>query len=406
MKQDVLSSPAGSYKWVILIIATISQTFASFVMYGVGPLASLWQQMHHLSQFQTGLLVSAVNIGPIFSMLVFGNLMDQYGERWIVGLGSILLGASMFLVYTVTHYAFLLIILIFVGIWYGPAQPGGSKAIVKWFPSRQRGLAMGIRQTGIPFGGALASMSLPLIFSEYGFSSVIFLQAFVAVIGGFIFILFYRDEHSLSEKGKKATLFVKLKTVQGNHSLYPVFFIGITMVSLQLVIVAHLMSYLSYEVHITLNRAGVLLSTSLIGGMVGRILLAWVSDKLFKGNRATPLQITIWMTVFVVLCMSFFLSYMPFWLLTVSCFWLGFLGIGWYSLFIVLVSEKSDPRFIGLTVSLALTLNQFAIVLAPAIFGILVDTFHSYAIAFSALAIIIAFGGVWFWINEQRKVLS
>ena len=58
----------------------------------------------------------------------------------------------------------------------------------------------------------------------------------------------------------------------------------------------------------------------------------------------------------------------------------GFFAIGWFSLFIVFVSERSDPQFIGLTVSFALTLNQFAIVLAPTLFGIFVDYFHSYTV--------------------------
>ena len=92
-----MSRQKASYKWMILFIATLSQTCATFVTYGAGPLAALWQRLYDLSQFQTGLLVSAVQIGPIFSMLFFGNWMDRYGERWLVGGGSILLGISMLL---------------------------------------------------------------------------------------------------------------------------------------------------------------------------------------------------------------------------------------------------------------------------------------------------------------------
>ena len=75
-KQITRNEPISSYKWIVLLIATISQTCATFVTYGIGHLASLWQQIHHISQFQIGLLVSVVNIGYIFSMLLFGNLMN------------------------------------------------------------------------------------------------------------------------------------------------------------------------------------------------------------------------------------------------------------------------------------------------------------------------------------------
>ncbi|MCM3737071.1 MFS transporter [Bacillus cytotoxicus] len=393
----------SSYKWIILLIATISQTCATFVTYGIGPLASLWQQVHHLSQFQTGLLVSAVNIGPIFSMLFFGNLMDRYGERWIVGGGSILLGVSMLLAYPVATYTYIVVILLFVGVWYGTAQPGGSKAIVKWFPPKRRGLAMGVRQTGIPIGGALASSTLPFFFYKYGLPSVILVQAIVAICGGLLFILFYRDDHSPIQKAETVSFLIKLKKVQKNTSLYPVFLIGISMMSLQMVLVAHLMSYLTTEVHTSLHHAGTLLSVVLMGGMIGRILLAWASDTVCKGNRVVPLQITISITFLLLLCTSFIISYMTFWLLVIFCFFLGFFAIGWFSLFIIFVTEKSDPQFIGLTVSFALTLNQFAIVLAPSLFGILVDYLHSYTAPFMILALLIAMSGIWLTITEYRN---
>ncbi|PEP54633.1 MFS transporter [Bacillus pseudomycoides] len=402
-KQKTRNEPISSYKWIVLLIATISQTCATFVTYGIGPLASLWQQVHHISQFQIGLLVSVVNIGPIFSMLLFGNLMDRHGERWIVGGGSILLGASMLFAYPATNYTYVVAILLFVGIWYGTAQPGGSKAIVKWFPPQRRGLAMGIRQTGIPIGGALASTTLPFFFYEYGLPSVILVQALVAISGGLLFILFYREEHSSIQKTEAVSFFTKLKKIQRNYSLYPIFLIGISMMSLQMVLVSHLMSYLTNEVHTNLHHAGTLLSIVLIGGMFGRILLAWASDKIFKGNRIIPLQITIVITVLLLFCTSYVMTYMIFGLLVILCFFFGFFAIGWFSLFIVFVSERSDPQFIGLTVSFALTLNQFAIVLAPTLFGIFVDYFHSYTVPFSILAFFIALSGIWLTIIEYRN---
>lgn len=391
----------NSYKWVILIIATVSQTFATFVTYGIGPLASLWQQVHHLTQFQTGLLVSAVNIGPIFSMLVFGNLMDRYGERWIVGLGSVMLGISILLAYSVTNYMYLVPILMFAGIWYGTAQPGGSKAIIKWFPTQQRGLAMGIRQTGIPIGGALASSLLPFLFYKYGLPQAILAQGVAAITGGVLFLLCYRDDHTLTERQETISFLTKLKSVQGNHSLYPIFLIGITMMALQMIVVAHFISFLTSETNVGLHKAGTLLSVILIGGMVGRVVLAWLSDNLFKGNRVIPLQMTVGLTVLLLLTINFMISQLSFGILIVLCFVIGFFAVGWYSLFIVLVSEKADPQHIGLTVSFSLTLNQFSIVLAPALFGILVDYFGTYTIPFCMVAFCIALGGIWLTITEQ-----
>ncbi|KKI84661.1 MFS transporter, partial [Shouchella clausii] len=355
-----------SYRWVILIIATFSQTCATFVNYGIGPLATFCQEIYNLSQFQTGLIVSAVNIGPIFSMLIFGNLMDKHGERWVVGIGSILLGLTMLLALPINDYVYLLIVLVFVGVWYGTAQPGGSSAIIHWFPkNKNRGLAMGIRQTGIPLGGALASTTLPFFFYNYGLSSVKLTQAIVAVVGGIIFLIFYRNHGMSAQRQQNYSFLEKMNKIQARSSLYPVFFIGMGMISLQLVILAHLMSYLSNTLYISLRISGTLLSVVLIGGAIGRILLAWISDNLFNGNRSKPLQLTILLTVIILLFLVCLLNYLPLWVIYIICFFLGFLGVGWYSLFMVLMSEKADKDLIGLTVSFGLTLNQIFIVLAP-----------------------------------------
>lgn len=390
-----------NYKWIILCIATLSQTCATFVTYGMGPLATLYQSEYRLSQFETGLIVSAVNIGPIFSMLIFGDLMDKYGEKWVVGLGSILLGGNILAAYTTENYIILLIILSFVGIWYGTAQPGGSSAIVKWFPNKHRGLAMGIRQTGIPIGGALASGMLPFFFYKYGLSSAILAQAIIAILGGLIFLVFYKDQGVNKNHKTQYSFIEKISKIKNRFDLYPVFFIGITMVSLQLIIVAHLMSYLSNTLKLSLNLSGTFLSFSLLGGMFGRIILAWISDSLFKGNRSKPLQFTIWLTVLVIIFLVYLPTFIPLWATGLLCFILGFLGIGWFSLFIVLISEKSNPNFIGLTVSFALTLNQIFIVVSPSLFGLLVDYFHGYKIPFFLLAFFIFMGGLWLIISER-----
>lgn len=93
------------------------------------------------------------------------------------------------------------------------------------------------------------------------------------------------------------------------------------------------------------------------------------------------------------------------WVTIILCAWLGFFGIGWFSLFIVEVSERASEDSIGLTVSFALTLNQFAIVLAPALFGFLVDWQGSYYTAWICLIILISISGFWlmFHLPSRKK---
>ena len=68
----------------------------------------------------------------------------------------------------------------------------GSTAIVKWFPDKHRGLAIGIRQTGIPIGGALASAILTYMYFHHSLTSVHLVQGIVAIAGD-CFLLIYQE---------------------------------------------------------------------------------------------------------------------------------------------------------------------------------------------------------------------
>ncbi len=49
------------------------------------PSPHFYQIEWNLTPLQTGFIVSAVNIGPMFSMLAFGYLMDKKGKNTLSG---------------------------------------------------------------------------------------------------------------------------------------------------------------------------------------------------------------------------------------------------------------------------------------------------------------------------------
>ncbi len=391
------------YQWVILLVATLSQTASTFVTYGMGPVASFYQMEWHLTSFQTGLIVSAVNIGPIFSMLLFGYLMDKKGEKRIIGWGSVILGLSAFLLIPVNHYTTLLLVLIVVGIWYGSAQTGGSTAIVKWFPDKHRGLAIGIRQTGIPIGGALSSIVLTYLYQQHHLSTVHLVQGLVAIGGGLLFLLLYHEpKQHVTVAANPISFKEKMVAIQHNRALYPLFFVGIVMMSLQMVIIAHFMSYLHQEGGYTLTEAGSYLSLILLGGMLGRIVLAWLGDRYFAHKRASLLVLVMVATFMMIGCLPFVIHGKS--LMIIFCGVFGFLALGWYSLYITCVTEHSDPQAVGLTVSAALTINQFFIVLAPTLYGFLVAVFSSHQIALDFMAMFIIIGAFHLYRTSQSSL--
>ncbi|MFD6441802.1 MFS transporter [Peribacillus sp. NPDC060186] len=395
------------YKWLIVIVATLSQTAATFVTYGMGPIATFYQIEWDLTPLQTGFIVSTVNIGPMFSMLVFGYLMDKKGEKQIIGWGTILLGLSALTLVLVNNYIVLLSLLLLVGIWYGSAQTGGSTAIVKWFPNKHRGLALGIRQTGIPIGGALASVILSYTYNHFNLSATHVVQGVVAIIGGLLFLLSYSEpERSRATESTSVSFKEKMNAIKNNKELYPMYIVGVVMMSLQMIIIAHFMSYLHQEGSYTLTEAGKYLSLVLIGGMIGRVVIAWMSDQFFEYNRERLLLIVMVVTVIFTVMLPLIIQIENKKFMLPFCFLLGFVAIGWYSIFITCVTEQSDLRYVGLTVSSALTLNQLFIVIAPTLFGLIVNILDSYQLALYIVGIVVALGAINLYRAKIKIVLS
>lgn len=294
----------STYKWVMLIFATIAQTTATLITYGVGAFALFWEEEYALTNMESGLLVSVVNIGPLFCMLFVGRLLDQYNEKLLISISSFLLGGSFLLTNIVNGFNGLLFVLLLVGVFYSVSQPGGSKVILKWFPKENRGLAMGIRQAGIPIGGALAGVLIPFLTIQYNVIYAINSMACICMIGGILFFMFYKEPYVQEDARKeniKISFWTELKVVICKKELYPIYITGICMISLQMVLVGHFMKFLVREQSITSIVAGTVFSVMFFSGMIGRVVLAASSDLFYKGNRYRPLFIAVCASIGLIL---------------------------------------------------------------------------------------------------------
>lgn len=385
----------STYKWVMLIFATFAQTTATLITYGIGAFALFWKEEYALTDMESGLLVSVVNIGPLFCMLFVGRLLDQYNEKLLISLGSFLLGSSFLLTNIVSGFDGLLFVLLLVGTFYSVSQPGGSKVILKWFPKESRGLAMGIRQAGIPVGGALAGVLIPFFIMKYNMAYAINSIACICIIGGFLFFIFYKEPYvqgKVKQERIKLSFWMQLKEVMCKKELYAIYITGICMISLQMVLVGHFIKFLVTEQSITPILAGKVFSVMFFSGMVGRVTLAATSDLFYKGNRRTPLFITVCISIFFILILVMSIHTITNVLYGVSAL-LGFFSIGWFSLFIAEVAESASEESVGMTVSFALTLNQIAIIVAPALFGYIVDK-KGYTYAWLCIVVLLTISAV------------
>lgn len=365
------------YRWVVLALATLAQVGGCFLVQGLGALGPALQAAFGLDAAQVGLTMSAAQTTPIVGLLVAGALLDRFSERLIVGIGAAIVAASLFAAARAQGYGDILWWLVVASIGYCTVQPGGGKVVAAWFSPDTRGLAMGIRQAGLPLGAALAALILPLVAARYGWRAAFELGAGAALVGGLLFAFLYRPPPDPLPERRRTRGLWRERLSELAPRLPRIVWPGVTLVAVQFCITVYLPLDLRDRFGLPVETGVKLLFLAQFAGAVARIVLDAWSDRSARG-RFFPLAVSMGA---IVLGLSAYIAApgAPLWLVAPLAAWLGFFGFGWYGPWIALVSEAAPRGAIGFMIGLAMAINQIVVVLAPPAFGALRDATGTFA---------------------------
>ncbi|MEU4998510.1 MFS transporter [Streptomyces sp. NPDC021622] len=391
--QQTAVGSASRYRWTVLGIATFTQAAAAFFVQGIGALGIHLQRDLGLSTAQLGLLLSAAQLVPLVGLLVAGELLDRIGERWVVGAGACVVGVGLLLGSAVPGYVPLLCVLIVVGAGYSTIQPGGSKSVAAWFDASQRGMAMGIRQAGLPLGATIASAVLPLVAEEFGWRATLVAGGLIALLGAGVFMGFYRRaptggaQHQQDDGGSRTSLREQLDARIGmlrEPAMVKIMLSGTSLITVQYAVGVLTVLHLYRTTSLAAGAAALVLVVAQGVGVAGRVCLAAWSDRSGSGRYASVMICMIAVIAGTVALMTP-AGRSP----AVACavfVWLGFFGYGWYGPWVAYVAESAPPGKTGFALGLAMSVNQIAIVLAPPALGLLIDVTGSFTPAWGVLA--------------------
>ena len=135
----------------------------------MAPLAPLLLEDLHLTRAQVGLFLPAIYLGGVVMSLPAGWLTDRFGARLTLAAGQCLTGALVAPRRARRQGCRTMLGLLFLGgLGWAVVNPATGKAILERFPARERGFAMGIKQTGLTVGGIAASLTLPAVALAHG----------------------------------------------------------------------------------------------------------------------------------------------------------------------------------------------------------------------------------------------
>lgn len=168
-QSEIVDSSSNKQRWFILALGVLAQATFSASISGIPVSAVLLRQEFSLSDLYVGVIIGAIYLGISISEVPWGIVTDKVGERVVLTAGTFATGLVLVALWAfsveienTTGFALSLSMLL-VGIFGGSINGASGKAVMGWFASNERGLAMGIRQTAMPLGGALGAAIVPLI---------------------------------------------------------------------------------------------------------------------------------------------------------------------------------------------------------------------------------------------------
>ena len=384
-----ISSPApatDSRIWAVLAVAVATQTAGSFVSQGIYILVPFWREAFGISLASASLAVTVMNGVQIVTMFTLGRAIDIHGERRIVGIAMLGMALAMACAAAFANsLPALLLCIAFLGGTYAAVQPGGTRAIMRWFPPAKRGIATGFRQAAVPFGTMIAAALLPFMAVRYGWHAAAWLCAGVSVLGAVLFWGLYREGGDVAAKTERPLPLRKLiHEVGQNSSFWPVLRLGIAMSAFQFTLTAHVIGFMADGLGLGLFAASSMFAATQLAGIPGRILLPWLSDRFRPGLRTQSFGlVSVIAAGAAAILAALPIGTAPTIVLFVLAV-LGIFGIGWFPLYLLQIAESAPKGSIASTIAFASTICLGVMAIGPYIFGLLVDHF-GYGAAWSAL---------------------
>jgi MFS family permease len=235
-----------------------------------------------LSLTQASAMVSAPIVGVLCALVLWGAVADRLGERWVLAGGLAGAAGALMLAAAATAHPLLLAPLLCVaGASAACVHVVSGRLILGWFPPNERGLAMGLRQTGQPIGVGVAALALPRL-GGHGLSAAMLVLAAGCALAALLIVAGVRDVRRATGSGLRAG-----SPYRGSY-LWRVHAAGALMVVPQFGVAVFAYDYLVSGRGWSAGSAGALLAASQVFGAGSRLGSGWWSDH--AGTRLGPMR--------------------------------------------------------------------------------------------------------------------
>jgi MFS family permease len=370
--------------WRVLTIAVTAQFGISVIDQGIPTLTGFIKSDLGLSATTAGLVVSSFAFGKIFGSYAAGRAADRIGERRVL-IGGGLATATLVALAARSPLPALVVLLVLAGAAGASSTPAGGRLVLLAFPRNRHGIALGIRQTGIPLGGLVAAGLLPWMAHRADWRWSLLLGAGVAVVALVPLVLMRTGrvaEENLPSRSAGAG-----PGRDRNVGLLTLW--GCLLVSGQYALLAFLALDLHHGGGFGLATASLFVAVANASGIAGRIAWGALSDRVLSRGRKPLLLVLTAVGLAGALLLLATPRTAPTGVLVGVAAVAGLALIGYQGLWVTMIAEAAGPERVGAAMGFAVTFVTVSIAASPPLYGLVADATGSYRAIWAVLAAVL-----------------
>ncbi|MFO7256355.1 MAG: MFS transporter [Bacteroidota bacterium] len=188
-----------NYRWLIVALLFFATTINYIDRQIIGLLKPILEKEFAWSESDFAIIVVAFTAAYAAGLLSFGWFIDKVGTKMGYTI-SVVLWSLMGMLHAVARSVTGFVVAR-IGLGLGEAGnfPAGMKAISEWFPTKERGVAAGIFNSGTAVGVVLAVLITPWILVTFGWQEVFLITG----ASGFIWLVFWLWLYEIPARQKR-----------------------------------------------------------------------------------------------------------------------------------------------------------------------------------------------------------
>ncbi|MBV6303716.1 MFS transporter [Candidimonas humi] len=379
--------------WLMPVTAIFTlQTISAFLSRLIPIIAPAMAVEFNWSGSSVGYLSASNSLGGLAILAAGSAVLKQIGGMRTLQL-TLLLGAACMAFFLYPSIGVALAVCFMMGLSNGAANPAGSEILQRFSPPGMRNLMFSIKQAGVPLGGVIAGLLVPLLVTTTGWRTALLACALIVLLPT---ILTWRLSASLDIKPARkggARPWLSLQSLRALSA--PLASLMLEPGLLKMSVVGSLFGvsqscwftftviYLVDELGYSLGLAGIVFAVMQAGGVIGRIVLGWLSDYLHSAT--TVLSIAAILSAATTALLGLTSPLWPLWAVIVLAFIAGSSAASWNGVQMAEVARRSSPQLISETAAGSSILVNLTNILAPTAFAAFIAIGGRYEQAYFCL---------------------